>query len=204
MTTILLIRHGMTDEVGRRLSGRLPGVLLNEKGRRQAADLAGALRHLDAAAIYVSPLERAVETATPLALALGLELRMSQRLLDVDVGEWEGLTLAELAAVPGWAAFNRLRSHIAAPKGEHMLDIQRRMVAELEEIRTTYPDQTVVVFSHGDVIRVTLAHYLGIPLDLFLRLDVSPASVSAVQLGSDWIRVPFVNATVPLLAALEL
>jgi broad specificity phosphatase PhoE len=201
--TFLLIRHGMTDVVGRKLTGRRPGVVLNESGHRQVRDLAAGLRGLKATAIYSSPLERAMETAKALGEVLGLEVVSSDRLLEVDFGGWEGLTLAELSGVPAWNAFNRMRSHFAAPSGEHMLDIQRRMAAEIEELRQRHAGGVVILVSHGDVIRVTLAHYLGIPLDLFLRLEVSPASVSVVQVGAEEIRVPVVNATIPLLAPIQ-
>lgn len=202
MTTFLLIRHGMTDAVGRRLTGRQPGVFLNQQGRQQVAELAERLRGLKAVAIYSSPLERAVETATPVATALGLDIQQSERLLEVDFGDWEGSTLSELAGAPGWDAFNRMRSHFRSPNGEHMLDIQRRMVSQMEELRELHKGGVVLLVSHGDVIRVTLAHYLGMPLDLFLRLEVSPASVSVVQVGEEGIRVPIVNATSPLLASI--
>jgi probable phosphoglycerate mutase len=203
MTTLLLIRHGMTDAVGRVITGRRPGVHLNEEGKRQVELLVETLSTTALAAVYSSPLERALETARPIARAHVIEPQLSDRLLEVDFGQWEGCTLDELSRLPEWQAFNEFRSHTHAPGGEHMLDVQRRMIDEMEELRRRHAGECVAVVSHGDVIRATVAHYLGVPLDLFLRLEISPASVSAIQLGEMHARVPIINGTAPLLAPLQ-
>src|SRR5687767_1544713 len=92
-TRFLLIRHATTDTVGKRLAGRLPGVSLNEAGRAQAQQLAARLAGLPVAAIYSSPLERAVETARPLAQGLQLETAVCEAFLELDFGEWTNSTL---------------------------------------------------------------------------------------------------------------
>lgn len=204
MTTFLLIRHGMTDAVGRFITGRRPGVRLNEQGGRQVEKLADVLSDARIAAVYSSPLERALETAQPIARTQGLETQVRDGLLEVDFGAWEGCSFEELSRLPGWKAFNSFRSQVRPPGGEHMLDVQRRMVGEMEDLLRRHPGESIALISHGDVIRAAIAHYLGVPLDLFLRLEISPASVSAIQLGETHARVPVVNGTSPLLAPLQL
>ena len=203
MTTLLLIRHGMTDAVGRVITGRRAGIHLNEQGKRQVEELEEILASARLAAVYSSPLERALETAHPIARRHRIEPQTRDRLLEVDFGDWEGCTLEELSRLPAWHAFNQFRSHTRAPGGEHMLDVQTRMVDEVEELSRRHPDECVALVSHGDVIRATIAHYLGVPLDLFARLEISPASVSAIQVGETHARVPIVNGTAPLLAPLQ-
>ena len=204
MTTFLLIRHGTTDTVGRVITGRRSGVSLNEQGKRQVEILADVLSDARIAAVYSSPLERALETAQPIARVHGLAAKVRNGLLEVDFGALEGCSLEELSRLPGWEAFNIFRSQVRPPGGEHMLDVQRRMVGEMEDLLCRHPDECIALISHGDVIRATIAHYLGVPLDLFLRLEISPASVSVIQLGETHARVPVVNGTSPLLAPLQL
>jgi probable phosphomutase (TIGR03848 family) len=185
MTTFLLIRHAATDAVGRRIAGWTPGVHLNADGRVQAARLADRLVHWPIAAIYSSPLERARETAAPLAEALGLTVQASDALGELHYGEWTDVDLTELAARPSWQRWNSFRSGTRVPGGELMLELQARMVGALASLCALHPDETVALISHAEAIRGALAHYLGIPLDMSLRLEVAPASVSVLALH-DW------------------
>ena len=102
MTLLLLIRHGENDFMQRRLTGRTAGISLNAKGRQQAQTLADALTHAPIKAIYASPLERAVETAQPLALAHGLEIQIRPALIEVDYGRFQGRTYKQLARTNLW------------------------------------------------------------------------------------------------------
>lgn len=185
MTTFLLIRHATNDLVGKVIAGWTPGVHLNDEGRRQAEHLGRWLGSAPIAAIYSSPLERTRETAAPLAERLGLEVHLNEALGEVRFGEWTGRTMEELAREPRWQRWNSFRTGARAPGGELMIEVQTRIVAALEEIRARHPDEVVAVFSHGDPIRSTIAYYASIPLDQFLRIEVSPASVSVITVH-DW------------------
>src|SRR4051794_40025980 len=110
MTTFLLIRHGHTDWVGNALAGRLPGIGLSTSGRVQAQDLLKRLSRLKIDAVYSSPLQRTVETATPLATERGLEVRTREGLIELDFGQWTGMKLSEVEDDPQWKQFNALRS----------------------------------------------------------------------------------------------
>lgn len=195
MTRFLLIRHGMTDLVDRAVAGWTLGVHLNDKGRAQAARLAERLAGAPIKAIYSSPLERSRETAEPISRELGLEIQLAEEIGEVVLGEWNGRELSELNNDPLWRQFNALRSLTRAPGGEMQLETQARMIAALERLRERHPDQTIAVVSHGDVIKSAIAHYAGIPLDLFHRIEISVASVSVVEVGDHGPRIVCVNQT---------
>jgi probable phosphomutase (TIGR03848 family) len=184
MTTFYLIRHAATDLVGHTLAGRSPGVHLNDEGRRQAERLADRLAHEPIARVYCSPLERARETAQPLCDRLGLAPSVAEELHELDFGEWTGQTVAALdSSSPLWRRFNAFRSGTRTPGGEMMLEAQARVVGFMQRQAEASPDQTLALVSHGDVIRAAVLHYLGAPLDLFHRIEISPASCSLVRIG---------------------
>jgi probable phosphomutase (TIGR03848 family) len=193
VTTLLLIRHALCDPVGRVIAGRSPGVHLNAEGRHQAAALAEALAALPVLAVYSSPLERAVETAEPLARRLGREVETLEELNELDFGEWTGRTLQELEPLPLWRAWNDSRSSAGIPGGERMADVVHRALEGVRRIRRAHESGVIAAVSHGDVIRGLLAHLLGMPVDFLHRLEVSPASVSVVGLDGDTPRLAALN-----------
>jgi probable phosphomutase (TIGR03848 family) len=195
MVKILLVRHGAHDLLGRTVAGRMEGVPLNPGGHEQAARLAEQLASLPVQAVYSSPVQRAVETVTPIAERLRLDITFSEALSELDFGEWTGRTLAELMDEPIWQRFNSFRTGTTVPGGERFLDVQARAVGELDRIAGLHPEGLVVVVSHGDVIRAVLTFYLGMPLDHYMRFEISPASVSVVDLNSYGVRVLTMNWT---------
>ncbi len=195
MTVFLLIRHASCDGVGRRFSGRMPDIHLNETGRREAADLAARLDRIKLRAVLSSPLERACETAVPLASAHGLEVQTSERLGELDVGEWTGCEFRDLSGVKQWRRFNDLRSCTRAPNGELMLEAQLRIIDELETLSGIYGEAIIAIISHGDVIKSAIAHYAGIHIDLFQRIEISPCSMSIVGLGDNGPVIYRINDT---------
>jgi probable phosphoglycerate mutase len=173
--------------------GWTPGVSLNERGRAQADRLAWKLLGRGITKIYSSPLERALETAAPVAEALGLKVEVRDSLGEVKFGEWTGKRIEELDRDPRWRLFNEYRSGTRAPGGELMLETQTRIVTDLEYLRRRRPDETVAVVSHGDVIRAALLYYLGMPIDVFQRIEIGPASFSVLELNDWGPRVLAVN-----------
>jgi len=151
-------------------------------------------------AVYTSPLERAIETAEPIARRQGLEFQQVPEIGEIHIGEWQGLTMQELDKREDWRRFNTFRSGTRAPGGELMLETQTRMVRQLDRLCAKHPDEIVALVSHGDPLRSALAYFLGIPLDLVLRFEVSPASLSIVQIHDWGARVLCLNDTgeVPL------
>lgn len=195
MTKFLLIRHATNDTVGKRLAGRAAGVSLNEAGRAQAEKLAERLAGLPAAAIYSSPLERAVETAAPTAKMLNLEIEICEEFSDIEFGDWTNRGFDELKDEARWQRFNSFRSGTRVPNGETMLEAQARMIAGLEKLRARHLDETVIIISHADLIKSAVAFYAGIHLDMFQRIEISPASVSVVEIGDEAVRLLLVNDT---------
>jgi probable phosphomutase (TIGR03848 family) len=179
MMNVLLIRHAANDWVGERLAGWTPGVHLNDEGRNQVAALVNRLVDVPLAAIYSSPLERTVETARPLALAHDLAVHVREDLGEARFGQWTGRALKELQAEELWPVIQVYPSGARFPGGESLREVQARLVAELDTIRDNHAGQTVAVVSHSDPIKMAVAHYLGLSLDLFQRLTISPASVTA-------------------------
>jgi probable phosphomutase (TIGR03848 family) len=187
MTELLLVRHASCDVTDKVLTGRSPGVHLSDIGIRQAAVLAERLSELPIAAVYASPLERALETAKPLAERIGVPVRAAPGLTELDFGWWTGRSVESLASDPVWERFNRERGSTRIPGGEVMDQVVARATAELGRIAAEHGGHRVVAVSHGDVIRGALAHYAGMPLDRMLRLEVSPASVSVLRCGGEWM-----------------
>ncbi len=182
---VYLIRHATNPLVGKTIPGWMPGVHLNAAGRAEAERLAGSLRGQGIARVFSSPLERALETAEPVAKMAGVSVEIRERLGEMRPGEFTGRTLADLDQDPRWRKFNEFRGMTRAPGGELMLETQARMVAELLCLREQYPNESVAAISHADPIRAALAYFLGMPLDLYYRLEISPASASVLKL-EEW------------------
>ena len=180
MTTLLLIRHGANDWVHGRLAGWTPGVHLNEEGRRQAAALAARLALLPIDALYSSPLDRTVETAQAIAGPRGLPLRLVEGLGEVRYGEWQGAELKELYKHELWPGVQFYPSGTRFPGGETLGEAQVRMVATLDALRAQHPNGLIAVVSHADIIKLAVAYYIGMHIDLFQRLEISPCSATAL------------------------
>jgi probable phosphoglycerate mutase len=197
MTTFVLIRHASCDPVGRSIAGRRPGVHLNDLGKQQADGLADRLSRVAFAGIYSSPLERALETAAPLAVRQRLDVQVAAGFTEIDFGDWTGRTLADLDQLPDWRRFNSFRSGTRIPGGENMADVLARVLHEMDRLCERHPDSgdPVAVVSHGDVLRVLLAHALGVSPDHMQRLELSPASISILQLEYHGPRLLLLNST---------
>lgn len=193
MSIFFLIRHGLNDMVGKRLAGTMLGVHLNEEGRAQAEELAERIGGLPIDAVYSSPLERTLETARPLAARLGLEVHTREEFREVEIGGWTGLGIEELVKDPDWKIYNIFRIGTRPAGGELSIEVQQRMVTGIESLRMEYPDGKIVVVSHADPIKCVLAHYMGMPLDFMLRLEISLVSVSIVSINDYGAKVLCTN-----------
>jgi probable phosphomutase (TIGR03848 family) len=181
MPTVLFIRHGENDYIKKhKLAGQQSGIHLNERGRNQANALAESLKAVPIKAIYSSPLERAVETAEPLAGSLGLEIQLRPALMDVDVGAWTGRSLKILSRTKAWKIVQQAPARFHFPEGESFLQAQERVVSELDAIAAAHKKGLVAVVFHADPIKLAIAHYLGLPLDNFQRLAVGTGSVTVM------------------------
>lgn len=195
-TLVLLVRHGTTPTTGKILPGRARGLHLAESGKEQARRVAERVAQLGTvAAIYSSPLERARETASPIARALGKPVRIERGLLECDFGDWTGQSLRRLMKKPEWATVQRAPSMFRFPHGESFVEMQTRMVDAIDRIRRRHAGKTVVCVSHADPIKALVAHATGTPLDLFQRLVISTCSVTAILYTDSSPIVLTVNST---------
>ncbi|HLC29314.1 MAG TPA: MSMEG_4193 family putative phosphomutase [Dehalococcoidia bacterium] len=197
MTLVFLIRHGLHDWLDVKLAGWTPEVHLNENGQKQAEALVERLAPVPFDAIYSSPLERTTETAAPLALARGLEVESTKDLGEVDYGSWQGEPLKQLSKKKEWSVVRFAPSAVRFPDGESLREMQSRAVASIERIAAAHPKGTVAVFSHADVIRAIVAYFIGMPLDMFHRLTIGPASVTVLNMGEFGARLLRLNDTGP-------
>jgi len=194
---LMLVRHAKNDWVGDRLAGWTPGVHLNEEGCQQAEALGARLAHLPLTAIYSSPLERAVETAQAIAAHHNLPVQTLEDVGETRYGEWTGALIKELVKTELWPVVQVYPSGARFPGGESLRETQARAVAALDALRDAHPGESdvVVVVSHADVIKAAVAHYMGLHLDLFQRLAISPASLSVIQFVKFGPRLVCLNDT---------
>ena len=193
MTIFHLLRHGEHRLQGKICAGRAPGISLSDKGQAEAEAAAGRLAEAKIVAIYASPMERAQETAAIVGERLGIPVATHHDLNELDFGEWTGLTFDEVRKDERWPVWAQHRSLSCIPGGETMREVQRRMVEILVELRQRYPDEAVVLASHGDPIRAALTFCLGMPLDFFARIEVGTGSLSTVRIDGRGICVTAIN-----------
>jgi probable phosphoglycerate mutase len=195
-TVVLLVRHGQTPTTGQVLPGRARGLHLADVGLQQAQRAAERIGELTkVSAVYASPLERARETAAPIAKALGRRVVVERGLLECDFGEWTGRALSDLMKLPEWTTVQRAPSTFRFPEGESFSEMQHRMVSTLDRLRQRHVGETIVCVSHADPIKAAVAQALGTHLDLFQRIVISTCSVSAIAYGMGAPVVLTVNST---------
>jgi broad specificity phosphatase PhoE len=198
MTTFLLARHAAHDWLGRGFAGRQPDVHLNAQGRQQAQELVQRLASLPLDAIYCSPQPRTHETAQPLAQARGMAIQTEAAFDEVDLGDWQGRTFAEVRDQPEWKHWCERRGSAQPPGGEPFAGVAQRGVEGLQRLTHAHPDQHVLVVSHGDPLKAMIASHLGLSLDKLEQFDIAPASISILALGEGWSRLHLLNAQGPL------
>ena len=194
-TVVCFVRHGTTPSTGRILPGRAQGLHLSEKGEAEAKAVAERITAIGPiAAVYASPLERARETAAPIAKQLGQRVKIERGLLECDFGEWTGAELKELAKLPEWQTVQRHPSGFRFPGGESFVQLQARLAGTIERLVARHPGEVIVAVSHADPIKIAVGDALGVPLDLVQRTIISPCSVSAVSYGRNIPVVLTVNS----------
>jgi broad specificity phosphatase PhoE len=191
MSFFLLVRHAATDAPSGTILGRIPGIHLSQEGIACAQRLAREFRSIDIQELWSSPLERALETAEPLADAALIPIRICQELNEFDYGEWAGRPLTELEKDPRWRRFNRERVDAPVPGGETARDVSKRVAALLARLRSAAG--VIVMVTHAEIIRAALANCLRTPNDLFDRVEISHASVTIIRAENDYSQVLMVN-----------
>lgn len=196
-TRFFLVRHAAHDQLGRVLTGRSPGVGLNAAGRRQAESLAAHLSVQRISAVQTSPLDRARQTAEPIARRLGLPLQVSEALNEIDFGLWSGRSFEDLSPDPLWRRWNTERATTRAPGGETMEEARTRFVSAIDALAARHRDTGVVLVSHCDMIKAVLARPLGLSLDRIHDFEIQPASVSVLDMREGRLRTVAIDGVFP-------
>jgi probable phosphomutase (TIGR03848 family) len=184
MSTVLLVRHGLTKMTGPVLAGRTAGVHLDERGQTQAQSLATRLAAVPLAAIVTSPLERCGETAQPILQAQQgtPEWHVDERLIECGYGDWTGKAIKDLAKDPLWRVVQSQPSAVHFPGGEGLAEMATRAVTAIRDWDQHFGDDAAwVACTHGDIIKAVLADALGLHLDQYQRIVPDPASVSVIR-----------------------
>lgn len=191
--TFHLVRHATHSALGHTLAGRMSGIHLSEEGQAEAARVADYLGRERISAVISSPQPRAVETAEPIARQHGLTLKQSATLDEVDFGQWQGRSFAELEPDAAWKRWNASRGSEQPPGGETIAQVQARMAAEVSALAVAAPEEIFVLVSHAEPIRALLLHTLGAPADHWMRLDIAPASISTILFDGGEARIAAIN-----------
>lgn len=196
MTILYLVRHGLTASTGRILYGRTPGLDLDHRGAAQADQLVERFAGVRLTAIYSSPLERCLQTVEPLARERRLDVRLEDDVQEMDAGSWTGRSLAQLRRLRAWPTVLQEPSAFAFPGGgEAFVDAQARIASAIDRIARRHRKGAVLIGTHGDIARIAIAHYMGMPLDEFQRIVIDPVGVSVLALGGPRPHVVLVNDT---------
>ena len=182
MTKIYVVRHGQTawnlEEVFR---GRAD-IPLDGTGKKEVHLAGEALKNETIHAVYSSPLSRSMETAENIAKFQNIKVTPLEAIVDISYGDWEGKKVSKLAKQSLWKRVQFFPSRMQFPNGEALREVQFRAVRAIEKISEQNIEGIIVVVSHADVIKLVVAHYLGVHVDLFQRIAVAPASVSVLSL----------------------
>jgi broad specificity phosphatase PhoE len=184
MSTFYLVRHGDKTRADM-MVGRMPGVHLTAKGRRQAQVVARYLQRAPIAHMFSSPLERAQETAAPVAKKKRLTVQLSPAFHEMDMGEWTGISRAKLSRLRTWKQFCQYHGGTSIPGGETLPEVQARVVSEMIRLREKYPDEGIAIFTHEDPIRLAVCHFIGAPIDVYEHITIALGSVTVLHLDTE-------------------
>lgn len=198
MTKLLLIRHGDTEYVDEALAGRIDSPL-NAEGIEQSHRIAKTLKHLSIEAIYASPLKRTQQTAQPIAKFLNLNVKINHEMNQVNFGEWQGLSFDELIQDSNWKIFQENPALAKIPGGEDGFIVRERVSAAILELIAKHPQNAIIaIFSHGSIIRHTISHYIGLPLENLNQIRIAPASISTLAINNGVGKLLHLNQEIPV------
>jgi probable phosphomutase (TIGR03848 family) len=192
--TIYLLRHGHSAANAKSiLAGRDFKVSLSATGKKQALAIESELKQKNFARIYSSPLPRCLQTLEPIAETLKREIEISEGVIEMEYGDWSGKKLAILSRTKLWKSIQGRPSLVRFPNGESFLEMQNRALETVRKV--AIPGETILICSHGDVIKAIVAGLLGLHLDNFQSLAIDPASISVVDISGDNARIRSLNDT---------
>lgn len=180
MTTFLFLRHAHSQaNAAGVLAGRTEGIHLSDKGEQQAEDLRVFLGSFQIQKIYSSPLERCIETVRPFSESIKKKISIAPGFIEMDYGSWSGEKLRELSKKSLWRSIQKRPETVTFPEGESFIQAWRRIERSLTDLSKSHPKSTVLICSHGDIIKMALTMTLRSPLNTFQNIIVDPASLSS-------------------------
>jgi len=196
-TTVLFVRHGQTES---NITGFFMGWSnedISDLGYAQARSLSSRLASLPIASVYTSPLKRAYNTALILAKPHNLELKALDDLIEIQLGDWQGLHMDEISQrwPELWKQSRIDPSEVTMPNGESFQQVTERAVRAFEMIVADNRDKQVVVVTHDVVIRVLVAHILGASNSIYRRFEINNASLSTMRVIDGKARLITLNDT---------
>lgn len=192
--TLFLVRHATNPLVDKRLAGRMGGVNLDQQGLEQAGRLATRLSRERIDGVLTSPLERARETAGPIAARLHCPLTVAEEIDEIDCGEWTGMSFDALANDPRWTLWNAARASSGTPGGETMMSVQSRAMGLVRRLGSQAG--AFILVSHSDVIKAMVCAVMGLSLDRYDSFTIDPASITTVQVFGETGRIVRMNEAV--------
>jgi broad specificity phosphatase PhoE len=193
---IMLVRHATCAQMDDVLLGRSLDAPLDARGEAQARGLAGRLEALPEFTLESSPRRRARHTAGIIAAQRDLPIGIVPQMDEIDFGSWSGCSFAELARDPQWQRWNRYRAVTRTPAGDSIRDVQERTLTHFRELQEQCADGIVVIVTHAEVIRSIALLALGAPIDDYTRVEISPASLTALSMQGSELRLDSLNEQV--------
>ena len=182
MTTFLLLRHALStaNESGI-LAGRMEGISLSRDGRQQSKKLVSSLSAVKIDRIISSPLTRCLETISPTAEILRKRININENFQEMHYGSWSGRKLSELRKEKSWKKIQNSPDTFTFPGGESFKQAQLRIERELKRLAKKYPKETIVIVTHGDIIKLAITLTANTPLNYFQRYIVDTCSLTEIQ-----------------------
>lgn len=197
MTRFLLIRHGLSEaNIEGILAGQKIDSPLTSRGHQQARQLSKSLSELKITTLVSSPMLRCRQTLEPLRILLGKRIHLDESFVEMDYGLWSGMRLKKLRQEQLWKTIQKQPSKVTFPEGESFQSAQRRVSRGMRQLSQRYPNGTVIIASHGDIIKMALSWALSSPLDEFQRIIIDPSSISTVTVQPNHIAVEGINHVV--------
>jgi probable phosphomutase (TIGR03848 family) len=185
MPIIYLLRHAQSVANTKGiLAGQDDSVELSKQGVKQSKELAIYLKNLKLTQVYSSPLTRCIQTITPFMSANPkIDFKIEPKLIEMDYGQWSGKKLRSLSKKKLWKNIQTKPSTVKFPQGESFKQMRRRVDQIINDLAKE--KGPVLLVTHGDIIKMTLAAALGLPIDRFQSFVAEPASISAVSFGKN-------------------
>jgi probable phosphomutase (TIGR03848 family) len=185
MTTFLLLRHAhsVANKAGI-LAGQLEGIGLSKDGIAQVNKLTSSFENLKIDRIISSPMQRCLETVEGIARSKRKRISIDERLIEMNYGSWSGKKLSKLSRMKEWKVIQTKPSAFRFPQGESFKELEERIESLLKDLSRKYPKETILIITHGDIVKIAASLTVGSGLNNFQKFAVDPCSLTTLSWGS--------------------